>query len=124
MEGGLPGGAAEVERDAPLVAVDGEERGALPVRQPVSRGLAGGVAAAHRLDLDHVGAEIAEQLAAEGPGHHLGEVDDRQMRQRERHRCLPYWCAVWRNKTRTVEHRPYDRGSPAVKRPPNVEKCR
>ena len=58
-----------VDRDALLVAVEqGEEAGA-------GADELSGVVAAERLDLDHLGAEVAEDDAAGGSHHHVGELD-------------------------------------------------
>ena len=40
------------------------------------------IAFARRLDLDHLGAEIAERLAGKRPGDELAEFDDLQALQR------------------------------------------
>ena len=70
----------QVERDAALVAVHVEVHGrharvaprtGLPVR--VARG---------RLDLDHVGAHVAEDLRGDGAEHVDGDVDDADARER------------------------------------------
>ncbi len=45
-------------------------------------GVADQVAAVERLDLHHLGAEVAELLRAERPGQRLGEVQDLQALQR------------------------------------------
>ena len=64
---------AEVERERALVAVEPEVVGRLalaPRRAPRARV----VAAVGALDLDHVGAEVAEQHRRERPGEHAREV--------------------------------------------------
>jgi len=70
----LPFAAAQIERQRALVArldlpPDG---GPLLHHAPVAQR----IAAVGRLDLDHVGAEIAERLAGEGAGDELAHFDD------------------------------------------------
>ncbi len=64
----------QVDGDGALPAVDAEE-----VRAPVvlvwARG-AGDVAVGRPLDLDHVGAEVAQHHGGVGPGEHPREVED------------------------------------------------
>ena len=70
----------EVEHDAALVAVDPhEQRGhvAAHARPGVARGVA-----LRRLDLDDVGAEIAQHLRGIGPEHHRGEIEHAHARER------------------------------------------
>jgi hypothetical protein len=76
-------GVAQVERDRPLVAGDGRPPQALPV---------GGLApAAHRvtrldrLDLDDLGAVVAEQLPGERPGDQAAHFQDAGARERTGH---------------------------------------
>ena len=72
-------GLAQVERDAALVA--GEDRppqAVVVVAQAAP--VAHRVADARRLDLDHVGAEVAEQRAGERAGEQLPELDRPQAR--------------------------------------------
>src|SRR5262249_13984588 len=64
----------EVEGQAALVGVEGEVEEAVGVG-PVAMRLAGDVAAVGLLDLDHVGAEPCEHLAAGGTGLVVGDVD-------------------------------------------------
>ena len=66
----------EIEGDAALVAVERKEAGAVVALQPVFHRFASLVARSRRLDLDHVGAHVAEQHAAIGPGHHLTEIEN------------------------------------------------
>src|SRR5262249_46497358 len=47
------------------------QRGALVELAPLAQGIAAG-----RLDLDHLGAEIGEELAGEGAGDELSQLDD------------------------------------------------
>src|SRR5690606_36047435 len=78
----LSGGAGDVEHDRALVAVGrqvvGGVRGLAPlaVREERRAPAAGIVAAARLLDLDDIGAEVAEALAAPGPGEDPGQVED------------------------------------------------
>ncbi len=76
----LPFGRLQVQGEALLVAVDGEEvrRLAAHERRPAARV----VALAGLLDLDHLGAHVAQRHGAEGPGEHAGEVDDPHAGQR------------------------------------------
>ena len=70
----------QVEHDAALVAVDPhEQRGhvAADARPGVARGVA-----LRRLDLDDVGAEIAQHLRGVGPEHHRGEIEHAHARER------------------------------------------
>ena len=67
----LPGRHAHIGRDRPLVARDHFPVD-LDVAQPP---FAHRVARARRLDLDHIGAHIAQQLAAERPGDQLAQFD-------------------------------------------------
>jgi len=70
-------GALEIEREAPLVAVRGEEEDAHAVLVEVASGpVALPEPAARRLDLDHVGAEVGEELDAGRPEEELGEAED------------------------------------------------
>ena len=67
---------AQVDRDRPLVARDRRPPEAAPVVEhapPAHR-----VAGPGRLDLDHVGAEVAEQLARERAGDERAELEDAQ----------------------------------------------
>src|SRR3989442_1356627 len=76
--------ALEVEGQALLVAVQRHEQRALAA--PVGRGpRARVVAAAGTLDLDHVGAHIAERLRAERTGDVLRQVDDDDSVERQGH---------------------------------------
>ena len=71
-----PSGRLEVERHAPLVAVDRQEVRAVALRPEERRPHdAHGVAAARLLDLDHLGPEVGEQHRAVGPREHAGEVE-------------------------------------------------
>ena len=63
-------GLADVDADAALVAVEALEVGPADVRRQAAGavGVANAVAASGLLDLDHVGAHVAEQRRAPGPG--------------------------------------------------------
>ena len=67
---------SEVEPDRALVAVDADEIGrvfAVERRTPVAHLVAGG-----RLDLDHVGAVVGEDLRAIGSAEHARQIDHAQ----------------------------------------------
>ena len=73
----------EIERDAALVAIGAEIKGALST--------AGGghvmttvITLDRHLDLDDLGAEVGELLRAVGPGEHLREIDHAQTLERGR----------------------------------------
>ena len=71
---------AQVEGHRALVAPDHRP----PGRQALGQGpapLAHGIALAGVLDLDHVGAEVAQHLAAEGPGDECAHLHDLQVGQ-------------------------------------------
>ena len=71
-----PALGGEVEPDRALVAVDADEIGrvfAMERRAPVAHLVAGG-----RLDLDHVGAVIGEDLRAVGPAENPRQIDHAQ----------------------------------------------
>src|SRR5581483_1394484 len=75
-------GVLEVQRHALLVAVEGLEEVAVAVAEEVRPNRAADVAALGRvLDLDHLGAEVGEQHAAERAGTVLLDRDDAQSRQ-------------------------------------------
>ena len=87
----LPTFGLEVEREAALPGVEVEEEpAALGMRLVVGEGAGAprGVAAVGPLDLDHVGAVVAEQLGAVRAGDPLREVEDAQTVEGARaHRC-------------------------------------
>ena len=71
----------QIDGDALLVAVDAEK-----IRAPAAderRPLARIVAVPGILDLDHLGAHVAEQHRAQRPGQHTREVEDAQPGQRQ-----------------------------------------
>src|SRR6185312_8765939 len=70
----------EIDDEAFLVAVDAEEIVALAVEK--GREAVGLVAAARRLDLQHLGPEVAEILRRERAGQHARQVDDPHALQR------------------------------------------
>jgi hypothetical protein len=79
-QNGAPALGSKIEPDRALVAVDADEIGrilAMERRSPVAHLVAGG-----RLDLDHVGAVIGEDLRAIGAAEHAREIDHAQSRHR------------------------------------------
>src|SRR5258708_2210758 len=71
---------SKVEPDRALVAVDADEIGrvvAVEGRSPVAHLVAGG-----RLDLDHVGTMVGEDLRAVGSAEHAREIDYAQSAHR------------------------------------------
>ena len=70
--------ALEIERDRPLVAVPGEEVRAFRAADPFGEEGHGAehVAGAGALDLDDVGAHVAEQLRGERPLQQMAEIED------------------------------------------------
>ena len=82
-------GVGEVEHDRALVAIEPEEVRADPVapRRPPGAGV---VARARPLDLDHVGAEVAEQHRRVRAREDAREVGDDQAFQRSAHRGSPH----------------------------------
>jgi hypothetical protein len=85
--------ALEVELDRSLAAVGGVEIGSAEVaaagggderRSPA----AGVVAGALALDLDHIGAEVGQDLPGPRPGQDAGELQHAQAGQRTRHEQL------------------------------------
>jgi hypothetical protein len=75
----------EVERDAALPAVHGEEVRRLPVRRAGRRPLAAVVSTVRMLDLDHLGPVVAEDLGRERSRDDAREVDDPQLLERAGH---------------------------------------
>src|SRR5581483_5628198 len=69
-----PGGLLEVERDAALVAVHGEERGGLAVEKGRSHA-ARIVTAVGLFDFDDIRAHVAEQERAKGARHNLTNIE-------------------------------------------------
>ncbi len=69
--------AAQVEHDRLLVAVDRavEHRGVAGFEPPVAQFVAG----AGAFDLDHLGAEITEDLPGPGSGEHARQIEDADM---------------------------------------------
>ena len=89
-----PLGRLDVELEASLVAIERRKEAGAGARQPPCV-----VALAHGLDLDHVGAEIAEDQPAARAHHHVGEFDDADARKRKlgwrhRHAALPAAAGV------------------------------
>jgi hypothetical protein len=87
-------GGAQVAGDGLLVPrLDQPE-----VRRPVGGGAAQAaeiVTRARLLDLDHVGAELAQQRAAEGCGHEGGKVQRGEALERSRHGAGIVARAAW-----------------------------
>jgi hypothetical protein len=75
----------QVQGQAALAAVGAEEIGSAPVhhRRPAAVLVAGEV-----LDLDHLGAEVGEELAAGWAGQHAAEVEDPGPAQRRHGRAV------------------------------------
>src|SRR5690606_1415504 len=95
-DNGLAFGGLEVQRHRALVARlhVPPQRGAVLELAP----LAQRVADLRRLDLDHLGAEFAEQLAGEGAGDQLAHLDHLEALQRQALLCLlahRNTCAGW-----------------------------
>src|SRR4029077_3733354 len=79
-------GLSQVEGEAALVAVDGQERrGHLALGPRAVGELAARVVALARLDLDHVGAEQPELVRPVGAGEIPGEIEDADPRERFAH---------------------------------------
>src|SRR5436309_2857133 len=70
----LSAASTPVERDALLVTVEREEGDRHAVRGRVA--VAALVAAARRLDLDHLGTQVGEDRGAERPRQEAGQVED------------------------------------------------
>ena len=87
---------ADVDADAALVAVEALEVGAADVRRQAAGavGVADRVAAAGLLDLDHVGAHVAEQGRAPRPGGLVRHVDDADAGERASGGCGHVDCAT------------------------------
>src|ERR1043165_1027113 len=84
----------QVEREAALVAVERLEEMAVARPEVVRADRAADVAALRRvLDLDHLGAEVAQQHAAERPSPVLLDRDDADAGKREHVRSLVYGAA-------------------------------
>ena len=75
-----------VDRDAPLAPVDGLEDAA---EAELGRRHAGVVARQRRLDLDHLGTEVGQQLRAPRAREQAREVEDADPRQRSVQRHAP-----------------------------------
>jgi len=79
-------GYREIDADGPFVPVDTEEVGGVSVEKggaPVA-----GFVALRRLDLDHVGAVVTQDLRAERSSQNSGEIDDLDTREHTRSRAL------------------------------------
>ena len=84
-------GALEVQRDRALAGVLRQERSAhqAAVELGIGAELAGKIARPRRLDLDHLGAELRQLIAAEWPGQHIGEVENPQASEKPGHIAFP-----------------------------------
>ena len=76
----LPARVAQVDGDRPLVARDRRPPEAATVDAHAVT--PHDVADAGRLDLDHLGAEVTEQLPGERPGDERAELEDAHARER------------------------------------------
>ena len=97
-----PSGLSRLDGDRALAAVDGEVVAGLawcPCRRASFRNggpqRAGVVAGAGALDLDHVGAEVGEDLAGPGRGQDAAQVEHPDVRQRAGHVSIPLGPAVY-----------------------------
>src|SRR5262249_34837871 len=93
-------GVAQVERDALLVAVEGEEDDghAVDFGIPVTAL----VAALRRLHLDHLGAEVAQDRGAERPGEEARQVEDTDAGERA-HRQGTKFLSAERSASRSAK---------------------
>ena len=107
-------GALQVDFDAALVAVERQEAAAVRALEAKTHRTARLVALAGRLDLDDVGAHVAEQHAAERPRHHLADVEDLEMRKRKRHAIVPYLADAVRATCRCKRAGPWARSLGSV----------
>src|SRR5262249_15347428 len=78
-----------IERARACAAVLRQNRGADPsaIEGRIGAELTREVAGARHLDLDHVGAELCELVAAERPGQDIGQIEDARAGQKSAHRC-------------------------------------
>src|SRR5262249_58295033 len=86
-KGGLSGRLLEVQRQAPLVAVEREVEEAVGVGAVLEH-VAGWIALARLLHLDHVSAQPREHLAARRTRLIVGEIDDPDTGQRLAHSMI------------------------------------
>ena len=70
--------AAQIDRDALLVAIEHREEAGAGAEQPAR------AVAVDRLDLDHFGAQVGEHHPARRAHHHVRELDDAQAGERLR----------------------------------------
>ena len=112
----------EVDRHRALVPVEREVVGGVRShegRPPLTRV----VAFAGTLDLDHVGAQIAQDLGRERSGEHPGEVQDADTGQRKRiHGAEP--TSLTRCASAQLAHRPDNQGESVCERAePRARQC-
>jgi hypothetical protein len=85
---GLAAGLLEIQGEAPLVAVGEEEEDADAVEEEVGAGpVALPEPSARRLDLDHVGPEVGEELHRGGAQEELSEADHAHVFQNRQRRA-------------------------------------
>ena len=105
----------EVDRDAPLASVDREEVRGLAVGRAGRRPLPAVVSALRMLDLDHLGAVVAEDLGRERSRDDTREVDDPEVFERPGHASPPRgWRCHYTRRPRPLQRdgrsgRPGDR---------------
>ncbi|MCY1364934.1 hypothetical protein D9M69_517590 [compost metagenome] len=83
----LPLGGREIDHNASLVAIQGEEIHRV-ITQERFASLAHGVAFG-RLNLDHISPEVGQEHRTERPVHHLREIQDAQSLQCTSHVVSP-----------------------------------
>ena len=88
----LAGLGLQVEHDGAFVAVEVGEDGREAGRR--QRGNGAHAVALRRLDLDHLGAEIAQDLRAIGPQDYSSKIQDAQTFE-ERDHTGPLWVELW-----------------------------
>src|SRR5438477_207067 len=72
----------EIERDAALVTVEREKARAVLALQAEAHRMPRRIAEPGRLDLDHIGAHVAEEHTRERAGHDLGDIEHPDSRER------------------------------------------
>ena len=81
-------GMLEIEGDRPLASILSQEgcTHVGPIEVRVSTELARKITGARHLDLDHVGAKLGKLITAEGPGKHIGQVQNAHAGKKSTHR--------------------------------------